>query len=78
MIQKLKNIWQKYKEIARYIGDFQARLLLIFFYFILALPFGLLARLILDPLKIRKRPVTTGWVKHQIVDKEINEAQRQF
>jgi hypothetical protein len=78
MNQTLQSIWQAYKELASHVGDFQARLLLTVFYFTLALPFGLLARLILDPLEIRKRPLTSGWVKHQIGDQEIKEAQQQF
>ena len=78
MKQTLKNLWQAYKEFAVYVGDFQARLLLTVFYFTVASPFGLLARLILDPLKIRKRPITSGWVKRPISDPEIKGAQQQF
>jgi len=36
----LKQLWDKWKIIARKIGDFQARLILGVFYFVLLTPFA--------------------------------------
>lgn len=51
----LKRIWECWKVIAHAIGNFQARLLLALFYFLLLAPFGLGVRLLSDPLGLRKK-----------------------
>jgi hypothetical protein len=60
--QKLKNAWTVWKEIARRIGNFQARVILTLLYAIAVLPFGLIARLFSDPLRIKNRP--SQWIEH--------------
>lgn len=52
------RIWHKWKSIARKVGEFQARVILVLFYFIILAPFSLLVRLS-DPLALRKK--TRGW-----------------
>ena len=52
----LKRAWQSWKRIARAIGTFQARVLLTVFYLVLVLPFGVIARLFSDRLRIKHRP----------------------
>ena len=74
----LKQLWEAWKEITGYIGDFQARLLLTIFYFTVAMPFGLLTRLVSDPLRIRRLPVVSGWIKRQHRDTDLPAARRQF
>lgn len=49
-----RRIWEKWKKIARKIGDFQARLMMIVFYFTILAPFALLVR-IGDPLEMRRK-----------------------
>jgi lipopolysaccharide/colanic/teichoic acid biosynthesis glycosyltransferase len=49
--------WEGWKKIARKIGDFNARVILTIFYFILMLPFALLVRLLTDPLHIKEKSV---------------------
>jgi len=58
----LKRTWEAWKRIAHRIGNFQARLLLTILYAILVLPFGLVVRLLADPLRIKRRP--TAWLDH--------------
>ena len=48
-------------EIARYFGDFQARLLLTLFYFTVFVPFGAGLRLLGDPWRLRRSPEASGW-----------------
>jgi len=56
----LRSGWRAWTRIARRIGDVQARLLLVFLYFVVVPPFALLVRWTADPLAIR--PGTTkGW-----------------
>lgn len=69
---------QSFKEILKYIGDFQARLLLTLFYFTLALPFGLLARWGIDPLGLRRPlPAASAWQARRTYDTDLPAAQRQ-
>jgi hypothetical protein len=61
-IQKLKNAWAVWKRIAHVIGNFQARVILTILYAIAVLPFGVLVRLLADPLRLKHRP--TQWIEH--------------
>jgi hypothetical protein len=58
----LKRAWQAWKRIAHTVGTFQARVLLTIFYALFVLPFGVLARLFSDPLRVKHRP--TQWLEH--------------
>lgn len=49
-----RRIWEKWKRIARKIGDFQARVLMILFYFTILAPFALLIR-VKDPLEMKRK-----------------------
>jgi hypothetical protein len=68
-----RRLWEWWKGIARKIGDFQARVLLVVFYFLLLAPFALLVRLTTDPLAIKRR-TRRGWLPH--VEGPLPPAQR--
>jgi len=55
-----KRLWEGWKKIARKIGDFNARVILTVFYFILLCPFALMLKLFTDPLEIKKKG-HVGW-----------------
>jgi hypothetical protein len=75
----LKRIWEGWKFFAQGMGNFQARLILYFFYFVIVLPFGLLTRIFMDPLQKRQRKSGSLWIeRHQITDNDIESARRQF
>ncbi len=78
MKKLLGKLWRGWKELAHYIGDFQSRLLLTFFYFTVALPFGLLGRFIVDPLKLRGKHAESNWTKRETRDKDMAAARSQF
>ena len=59
MAAALRRLWQGWKRVGRKIGDFQARVLLTIFYFVILAPFALGVRLLADPLGL-KQP--GGWV----------------
>jgi hypothetical protein len=48
----LRRLWDGWKRFGRKVGDFQARLLLTIFYFVILAPFALVMRLA-DPLGLR-------------------------
>jgi hypothetical protein len=56
----LKRAWEAWKSFGRKLGDFQARLILSLFYFIIVAPFSLLIR-VSDPLSL-KPGTARGWV----------------
>ena len=55
-----RRLWEGWKKIARKIGDFNARVILTIFYFILLCPFAILIKLFTDPLEIKKKD-HVGW-----------------
>ncbi len=57
---KIRSLWEWWKRVARKIGDFQARVILTIFYFIVLGPFALAVRLGSDPLAI-KASAPRGW-----------------
>ncbi len=59
-LELLRRVWQRWKRIARRIGDVQARILLIVFYFTVLAPFALVVRWATDPLAI-KPGTPQGW-----------------
>ncbi len=59
MTPALRRLWEGWKRVGRKIGDFQARVLLTLFYFVILAPFALGVRLLADPLGL-KRPA--GWL----------------
>lgn len=54
-----KRIWERWKKIAKKIGDFNARVILTIFYFILLAPLALVVRRS-DPLGLKKNKII-GW-----------------
>jgi hypothetical protein len=76
MKDTLRRLWEGWKRVGRKIGDFQARLLLSLFYFVILAPFALVLRALADPLGL-KRP---GWqpVDHATTGTALERAKRQF
>jgi len=68
-------IWKVWPGLAKGIGNFQARLVLTIIYALILLPFGILTRLLADPLRIKKRP--TAWIEHPKENMDIQWAKRQ-
>jgi hypothetical protein len=79
MVSFLRQLWSGWLKLTARFGDFQARWILTVFYFTIALPFGLLARLALDSLRIRQAPQNSGWIERERpADNDIAAAQREF
>lgn len=75
MLQRLKGLWERWKKIARVIGNFNARVLLTVVYCVLVLPFGFMVRFFSDFLHTKKRPET--WSDHPATPNTLEEAHRQ-
>jgi hypothetical protein len=73
----IRNFWEWWKRVGRRIGDFQARFLLVFFYFIVVAPFALVVRSS-DPLSM-KAGASRGWQSREnTVSASVERARRQF
>ncbi len=72
------RIWERWKGVARKIGDFQARALLTVFYFLVVGPFALGIRWFGDPLAI-KVATPRGWrPRDDKVEVPMERATKQF
>ena len=73
----MKRLWERWKRIAKTIGDFQARLILTVFYFIIVGPFALIVRRAADPLSLKKRGEQAWGVKAEPKDPPLKRALKQ-
>jgi hypothetical protein len=72
------RLWRLWKRVARRIGDFQARVLMLVFYFVIFCPFALTLRWGSDPLAI-KSGARRGWrPKQDDQGAAIDLARRQY
>lgn len=73
-----RGLWQGWKSIAKKIGNFQARVLMVLFYFSVFSPFALAVRWWSDPLAIKAR-APHGWQPLGPTDSSpLDRARKQF
>jgi len=73
-----KTIWKHWKNIGHKIGNFQARLILTFFYFVLVAPFAVIVRFGAKPLRL-KICHSSNWLHIEIgAEDAMVRARRQF
>jgi hypothetical protein len=75
---RVKVGWAHWQRIARAIGNFQARVLLTIFYFVLIPPFALLVKWLGDPLRLTARHDGTYWVTRPLSDESEAARRRQY
>jgi hypothetical protein len=74
----MRKLWDRWKRVARKIGDFQARALMTIFYFVILGPVAMATRWHSDPLAL-KATTPRGW--SDIEQKEgapMEQSRRQF
>jgi len=73
-----KTIWQYWKNLGHKIGNFQARLILSCFYFVIVCPFAAIVRFDAKPLRL-KMFHTSNWLQHEVGAEDVMlRARRQF
>lgn len=72
----LRRLWEGWKRFGRKMGDFQARLLLTVFYFVILAPFALVIRFNADPLGLKRGG--GGWLPVTRTGDPLERARRQF
>ena len=73
----LSRFWKQWKLIAHKVGNFQSRILLNIFYFIILMPFGLGVKLFSDPLHLKLQSCT-NWINKGTSETPKENARRQF
>lgn len=63
MADKETTAWEKWKDIAARAATFQARVLLVMFYWVCVTPFAIVVRLISDPLALSAED-GGSWQRH--------------
>jgi len=74
----LRALWTWWKRTAHVIGNFQARIILNVFYFVVCAPFALGMKLLSDPLRIKVRGVAAWLPRRSSEDEALVVARRQF
>jgi hypothetical protein len=74
----LPKVWNRWKAIAQIIGDFQARVILTLFYFIILTPGGLIIRSFSDPLRLKHPHRASMWTLRSAETQSLGEARKQY
>ena len=72
----LRKAWQAWRAFGRFMGDLVGRVVMTLFYFTVALPFGLAARFISDPLRLKS--ATPRWLERKRAGQALDDARRMF
>ena len=70
----MKKLWEGWKELAGYIGDFQSRFILTVFYFTIMVPFAFIARMTGAALV----ETLDSWQNRPEAETEVEQARKQF
>jgi len=74
----LRRWWRRWQAFAIEMGNYQGRVLLNLFYFVVVTPFGVLLRFVGDPLQLRPAGRSSFWLEREAVDPELDRARDQF
>lgn len=69
-----KIAWHRFGIITSIIGDMNARIISVLFYFTILVPFGIGSRLLSDPMRLKGEPI---WLDREPVPTDLNSAKQQ-
>lgn len=72
-----KRSWHRWNDFAGRMGNIQGRMLMGFFYFVFVTPFGVVGRLFVDALHIKKSPPASNWKPKEQTELTIEAASEQ-
>ncbi len=72
-----RQAWAKWQAFAAEMGNYQGRMLLGFFYFLVVTPFGLGVRAFSDPMAVKRGERTSSWVERRPVSAGLEAAREQ-
>lgn len=71
----INEAWERFKIIAAFVGDGNARAISIIFYFTVLVPFGLISVFFTDPLRIKNN--APKWLEREPVPTDLESAKEQ-
>jgi hypothetical protein len=74
----LGRLWTAWKRFGQRLADIQARIILTLIYFLVLAPYGLVVRLLRDPLGISRPREASTWLVKPDVPATLDAARRQF
>ncbi len=74
----LRKLWQSWGNFSKRAGNFQSRIVLSLFFFILVSPFALAVKMFSDPLGIRYRSTESHWLLKMGTEISLGQFRRQF
>jgi hypothetical protein len=74
----VKKLWSKWKVFAQKIGNFQARVILSLFYFLIVSPIGIVFKFTDDSLRLKRPKANSYWLNRNINKSSLEEERRQF
>jgi hypothetical protein len=74
----LARLWSAWKAFSRRLGNYQSRVWLALFYFLIVIPFGLGVRLFSDPLGLKTRRAESAWTAREKPAADLESARSQF
>ena len=74
----LKKLWQSWGSFSRRIGEFQNKIVMSLFFFIVISPFALAVKIFSDPLRIRYRGTESHWLPKIETENSLEQFKRQF
>ncbi len=77
MVPGWRRAWERWKALAKGLGDFQARVILGLLYFALVGPVAVVRRLVSDPLGLRRSARPTHWTPRADVETSLDAARKQ-
>ena len=73
-----RRAWERWKAVAKKIGNFQSRLILTLFYLLIVPPFALIVKVFKDPLRLRAPKEGSYWLVRTTPHPTESTARRQF
>ena len=74
----LKRIWQRWGDLSKRIANFQSRITLSLFFFILVSPLALAVKIFSDPLRIKSQGSGSLWLPRTRIEVDLEQFRRQF
>lgn len=74
----IKEFWQVWRNFSERMGNFQSRIFLSFFFFVLVSPFALAVKIFSDPLQIKRRSNESHWLLKAKTEIDLEQFKRQF
>ncbi len=74
----LGKLWQSWGNFSKRMGNFQSRIVLSLFFFIVVSPFALAVKTFSDPLRIKYRGNESHWLPKKQTEANLEQFKRQF